>query len=148
MARRPGLLSLFALSAGCLALAWATAAPYQARADESENDTDVVHVPEITVEAPRPDGVPQERVTGADTTVTAEDIEDQQIRRLEDALDLVPGLTLSGQRGIGQPQTISIRGLGPRNTRVFIDGIEVSDTSRSQSQYEISDHNLRDIERI
>jgi len=148
MARRPGLLSLSALSAGCLALAWTTSAPSPASADESENDTDVIHVPDITVVAPRPAGVPQERVTGADTTVTAEDIEDQQIRRLEDALDLVPGLSLSGQRGIGQPQTIGIRGLGPRNTRVFIDGIEMSDTSGSQSQYQISDHNLRDIERI
>jgi vitamin B12 transporter len=141
-------LSLSTLSAGCLALAWASGAPSPASADESDTDTDVIHIPDITVEAPRPDGVPQERITGADTTVTAEDIEDQQIRRLEDALDLVPGLSLSGRRGIGQPQTIGIRGLGPRNTRVFIDGIEVSDTSGSQSQYQISDHNLRDIERI
>lgn len=147
MARRPGLLSLSTLSAGCLALAWTTSAPSPASADESENDTDVIHVPDIMVEAPRPDGVPQERVTGADTTVTAEDIEDQQIRRLDTALELVPGLNLGGRRG-AHPRPIGIRSLGPRNTRVFIDGIEVSDTSLAQSQFQTDGQTMMDIDRI
>lgn len=103
---------------------------------------------EITVTAPRPEGVPQERIAGAVSTVTAGDIEDRQITRLEDALTLAPGVTVSGQRGLGLSQGVTIRGLGPRNVRVFIDGIEMSDTSQSQSQYPISELNMADVDRI
>lgn len=93
-------------------------------------------------------GVPQEDETTAITVITGEEIENKQIRRLEDALRLVPGVTLSGTRGIGSPGTVTLRGLGPRNVRVFIDGVEVSDTSQSQSQYAISELNMSDVARI
>jgi len=135
---RLGLAAALALSAP--SAIWA--------ADETEDDTDAITETTITVSAPRLEGVPQERTTGADTTVTAQEIEDQQIRRLDDALTLVPGLSLSGQRSVGQPQAITIRGLGPRNTRVFIDGIEVSDTSRANAQYLTDDLTMSDVERI
>lgn len=105
-------------------------------------------VQEITVTAPAPSGVPQERLAGAVTEITADDIEDRQIRRLEDALTLAPGVTLSGRRGIGQNRAVMLRGLGARNVRVFIDGIEVSDTSQSQSQYPLSELNMADVARI
>lgn len=142
--------SLGRLSLGGLALILTLTGPGVAMAAQADDDDDTDEIPatEMTVTAPRPAGVPQDRVSGAETTVTAQDIEEQQIRRLEEVLELVPGLSISGQRGLGQPQTIGIRGLGPRNTRVFIDGIEVSDTSSAQSQYEISDHALSDIARI
>lgn len=142
-------LSLSGLSLSGLALILTLSGPaaMAAPTDDGE-DSGEIPATEITVTAPRPAGVPQERATGAETTITAQDIEDQQMRRLDDALELVPGLTLGGQRNIGQPQAIRLRGLGPRNTRVFIDGIEVSDTSRAQSQYLTGDHTIADIERI
>ncbi|MBB4266499.1 TonB-dependent receptor plug domain-containing protein [Roseospira visakhapatnamensis] len=140
-------LALSLAAPGAVLAAEATA-PDAETGTETESESESLPATDMTVSAPRPQGVPQARVAGAETTVTAQDIEDQQIRRLEDALDLVPGLTLSGQRGLGQPQSIGLRGLGPRNTRVFIDGIEVSDPSSAQSKYEISDHNLSDVERV
>jgi vitamin B12 transporter len=103
---------------------------------------------EVVVTAPPLADVPQMRAASAVTDITADDIEDRQIQRLEDALVLSPGVTISGQRGIGLDRSISLRGLGPRNVRVFIDGIEMSDTSQSQSQYPISELNLSDVERI
>lgn len=123
-----------------LVAATAATLPLAALADEAAQ--------EITVTAPRPDGVPQERIAGAVSTVTAEDIADRQITRLEDALTLAPGVTVSGQRGVGLNQSVALRGLGPRNVRVFIDGIEMSDTSQSQSQYPISELTMADVERI
>lgn len=103
----------------------------------------------VTVTAPaQVEGVPQQRVSSAQSDVTAQEIEDQQIRRLEDALELVPGVTLTGKRGLGQPQHISLRGLGARNVRVFIDGVEVSDPSQAQSTFALGDLNMADVARI
>jgi vitamin B12 transporter len=103
-------------------------------------------VPGITVTAPFLGGVPQEWSAGAATGITAQDIEDRRIGRIEDALELVPGVTVSGRRGFGQNRTVMLRGLRPRNTRVFIDGVEMSDPS--QAQYALGGLNMADVERI
>lgn len=92
--------------------------------------------------------VPQERATTTVTEVGAEEIRRQQIHRLDNALTLVPGLSLSGRQAPGGAESLSIRGLGPRNTRLFIDGVEMSDTSQSQSQYLMGEFDTADIERI
>ena len=102
----------------------------------------------LEVTAPVVSAVPQEWATTAVTEVGADEIRRQQIRRLDDALRLVPGVSLSGRQAPGGAQTLSIRGLGPRNTRVFIDGIEMSDTSQAQSHYPMGEFDTADIERI
>lgn len=139
-----------------LAFALATALPVSAAVAADGQPTRVVltdptytaDLPPLRVTAPPPLGVPQALAATAVTEVTAADIEARQIRRLEDALRLAPGVTISGQRGIGQPASVTIRGLAPRNVRVFIDGIEMSDTSQSQSQYPISELTMADVARI
>ncbi|MCF4167397.1 TonB-dependent receptor [Zavarzinia compransoris] len=130
---------------GCLVLLSLPAMAVSARAEE---EVTVLPTVEVTARADAGSGVAQEAATTAVSVVTAEEIEARQIRRLEDALRLVPGVTLSGQRGLGLPGSVTIRGLGPRNVRVFIDGVEVSDTSQAQSQYAISELNMADVERI
>lgn len=105
---------------------------------------------QVSAPADAPAGalVPQERAATAVTEIGADDIRRQQIRRLDDALSLVPGVSLSGRQAPGGAQTLSIRGLGPRNTRIFIDGIEMSDTSQAQSHYPVGEFDTADIERI
>ncbi|WP_159107394.1 TonB-dependent receptor, partial [Azospirillum sp. B506] len=98
--------------------------------------------------APKDAAVPQEQATTATSVIGGEEIERQQIHRLDDALGLVPGLSLSGRQAPGGAQTVRLRGLGPRNTRVFIDGVEMSDTSQSQSQYAAGEMDMTDVERI
>ncbi|EKV29774.1 TonB-dependent receptor protein [Caenispirillum salinarum AK4] len=122
------------------ALAGLTAAAPAVAADQVMED--------VVVSAPPVEGVPQMRAGSAVTEITWAEIEDRQIRRLEDALTLSPGVTISGQRGLGLNRAIVLRGLGPRNVRVFIDGIEMSDTSQSQSQYPVSELNMADVARI
>ena len=102
----------------------------------------------LEVTAPVVSAVPQERATTAVTEIGADDIQRQQIHRLDDALHLVPGVSLSGRQAPGGTQTLSIRGLAPRNTRVFIDGIEMSDTSQAQSHYPMGELDTADIDRI
>ncbi len=109
---------------------------------------DDVKLAPLTVSAPAEQGVPQERATTAISEIGAEEIERQQIRRLDDALRLVPGVSLSGRQAPGGAETVKIRGLGPRNTRIFIDGVEMSDTSQSQSQYSAGELDTGDVERI
>lgn len=92
--------------------------------------------------------VPQEAATGSTSTVHAPAIDGQQMQRLEDALRQIPGVTLGPQRGAGLERAVSLRGLGARNVRVFVDGVEMSDTSQAQSQYKLTEINMRDIERI
>ena len=102
----------------------------------------------LQVTAPKEVSVPQEQATTASSVIGAEEIARQQIRRLDDALGLVPGVTLSGRQAPGGAQTLRLRGLGPRNTRIFIDGVEMSDTSQSQSHYAAGEMDMADIERI
>lgn len=102
----------------------------------------------LEVTAPKDVAVPQEQATTASSVIGGEEIARQQIRRLDDALGLVPGLSLSGRQAPGGAQTVRLRGLGPRNTRFFIDGVEMSDTSQSQSQYPAGEMDASDIERI
>ncbi len=102
----------------------------------------------LEVMAPKDVAVPQEQATTASSVIGGEEIERQQIRRLDDALRLIPGVSLSGRQAPGGAQTVRLRGLGPRNTRFFIDGVEMSDTSQSQSQYPAGEMDTADIERI
>ncbi|MBP2299275.1 TonB-dependent receptor plug domain-containing protein [Azospirillum picis] len=142
---RNSIISLFRGIAPALFLPALCAASDPADAQEVRLDRLPVGAP---APAPTAAEVAQDRATAAASEVTADEIRQQQINRLDDALRLVPGLTLSGRQAPGGAETLSIRGLGPRNTRVFIDGIEMSDTSQSQSQYPMGEFATGDIERI
>ncbi|AMW35811.1 TonB-dependent receptor [Haematospirillum jordaniae] len=93
-------------------------------------------------------GVSQEQTTISQSTVTAEDIQRNQITRLDEVFQHIPGLSLSHTNGYGDQAQLRLRGAGARNVRVFIDGIEVSDTSRAQSQFYVSGMNMDDIESV
>ena len=108
-------------------------------------------------EATRLDGIvvsssrietPAAAVGSAISSISGEELQRRQIRRIEDALDLLPGVTVRRPGGIGNPAAVSIRGLGPRNTLILLDGVEIGDTSRSQVAYEFGTIPVEDVERI
>ncbi|NKD55879.1 MULTISPECIES: TonB-dependent receptor plug domain-containing protein [unclassified Haematospirillum] len=107
-------------------------------------------LPPLTVSEtiPAMAGVSQEQTTISQSTVTAEDIQRNQITRLDEVFQQIPGLSLSHTNGYGDQAQLRLRGAGARNVRVFIDGIEVSDTSRAQSQFYVSGMNMDDIESV
>lgn len=92
--------------------------------------------------------VPQQTTTTASSTVTATTLDQRQAQRLEDVLREIPGVTLGPQRGAGLERSVSLRGIGARGVRVFVDGMEMSDTSQAQSQYKLTELNLRDIDSV
>lgn len=109
---------------------------------------DGIKLAPVSVSAPRYQELPQERLTTAISQVSGDEIKAQQITKLNDVLRLLPGVTLGGQQSSGGSEPAMIRGLGFRNTRVFVDGVEISDTSQTQSQYGFGDMYLGDVERV
>ncbi|MEM6828152.1 MAG: TonB-dependent receptor [Pseudomonadota bacterium] len=78
----------------------------------------------IIVTASRASGVSVEDFTGSVTVISAEQIEQRQIRNIEDALRDVPGIAVSSVPGQTQ---IRLRGTEANHVLVLVDGIEVSD---------------------
>ncbi|MGE0726178.1 MAG: TonB-dependent receptor plug domain-containing protein, partial [Alphaproteobacteria bacterium] len=116
--------------------------PPTARAAEEPTRLDGIVVSSSRIETPAAS------VGSAISTITGEELQRRQIRRIEDALDLLPGVTVRRAGGIGYPAAVSLRGLGPRNTLMILDGVEIGDTSRAQTQYEFGTIPVEDVERI
>lgn len=82
------------------------------------------------------------------TEIDGEELRRRGVQRLEDALDLVSGVTVRRTGSIGTPAAVSLRGLGVRNTLVLLDGVEIGDPSRAQVTYEFGTIPVEDIDRI
>ena len=67
-----------------------------------------------------------DQVGSSVTVVTAEEIEDKQITKVEDALRTVPGLSITRQGGMGSTSQIRIRGTDTNHTLVLVDGQRVN----------------------
>mgnify|MGYP001799617935 CR=1 FL=1 len=80
--------------------------------------------PEIIVSADRTSGVDLDDYTGSVTVIGAEQLEERQIRNIEDVLRDVPGVAVSSVPGQTQ---IRLRGSEANHVLVLVDGIEVSD---------------------
>src|SRR5580658_663999 len=63
------------------------------------------------------------------TVITSEDIARKQLRTLPDVLQDVPGLNLVQTGSPGGVASVLMRGTNSNHTKVFIDGIDVSDPS-------------------
>lgn len=68
-------------------------------------------------------------------TIDAETLQQGGTTRVADALDALPGVSLSGNGGVGSSASLRIRGLPSRYVSVFIDGVDVSDPSGTQTQF-------------
>jgi len=99
------------------ALCWATPAL-------AEEEAAVKEAGVILVTAAREERIAAEDYTGSVTVVTAEQIEQRQIRNVEDVLRDVPGVAVSSVPGQTQ---IRLRGAEGNHVLVLVDGIEVSD---------------------
>ena len=117
------------------ALATASDAPD----DNASPDTVVVTATRIPT--------PESEVASSITVITAGDIAAKQSQTLPDVLKDVPGLNLVQTGGPGGQTSIFMRGTNPNHTKVFVDGIDVSDPSNSDS-FDFGQFLTQDIERI
>jgi vitamin B12 transporter len=91
---------------------------------------------------------PVAEVASSITVVTAEDIAARQERTIADVLKDVPGLNVVQTGGPGGVTSVFIRGTNSNHTKVFIDGIDVSDPSNSTGAFDFGQLLTPDIERV
>lgn len=89
-----------------------------------------------------------EKLGSSVTVITAADIERQQARTVAEVLRTVPGLSLSNTGGTGRDTAIRIRGAEAYHTKLMVDGVDLSDPSRTQPSYDFGHLLATDIERI
>ena len=90
---------------------------------------------------------PLSHVGSAVTVITAEELEQQQIRIVSDVLREVPGLAVNRGGSVGQLTQLRIRGAEGNHTLVLIDGMEVNDPSAG-SEFDLAHLLATEIERI
>ena len=83
-------------------------------------------------------GIPteQKRVASSVTVITAQDLQDQQLRTVPNALASVPGLNVVQTGGPGGLTSVFMRGTNSDHVKVLIDGIDVSDPSNSNASFD------------
>ena len=99
----------------------------------------------VVVTATKTD-TPQERLGAAVTVLTEEEIQEKNYATIEEALRHVPGVDIQRSGGLGKTAQIRIRGAGPQQVQVMVDGMRVK--SPTQGLTELSDISLDAIERI
>jgi vitamin B12 transporter len=91
---------------------------------------------------------PVVEVASSITVLTAAEIAARQERTIADALKDVPGLNVVQTGGPGGVTSVFMRGTNSNHTKVFIDGIDVSDPSNSTGAFDFGQLLAADIERV
>jgi vitamin B12 transporter len=91
---------------------------------------------------------PAAQVASSVTVITAADIEARQNRSLPDALQTVPGLFVEQTGGVGGQTSIFMRGANSNQTKVLLDGIDISDPSTPNDAADIGQLLTGDVARI
>ena len=105
-------------------------------------------LPETLVTSPTLVPNPIAGTASSVTVITAEQLEQQQLRTVPDALSTVPGLNVVQAGGPGGLTNVFMRGTNPGHTKVIIDGIEVNDPTTTDHSFDFSQLLTADIERI
>ncbi len=128
-----------------LAVSLLSALSVAARADDPPSET--LALPPVVVSATRVP-TPEDQVGSSVTVITADDIAKKQQRTLPDVLAAVPGLNIVQAGGVGSTSSLFMRGTNSNHTKVFIDGIDMSDPSTPSGAFDFAHMTTADIERI
>lgn len=82
------------------------------------------------------------------TVVSGEEIEESGARTVAEVLETVPGLEFNSLGGVGQQQSLFLRGADPEHVVVLIDGIEVNDPSSPKRAFNWAHLPVDNIDRI
>lgn len=102
---------------------------------------------EVVVTATRTE-TPVEEVASSITVITEEQIEATQEPLVVDVLREVPGLYVSQTGGPGRTVDVYLRGAGPGQTLVMLDGVELNDPISSSRAYDLANMTVDNIARI
>lgn len=134
---------------GCFCLAILSAPLFltTAFAQEQAPSTQPIALPTVTVSATTIP-TPTDQVASSVTVITAQQIEQQQLRTVPDALNTVPGLNVVQTGGPGGQTSVFMRGTNSNHVKVFIDGIEAGDPSSPNGAFDFAHLLTGDIETI
>jgi vitamin B12 transporter len=91
---------------------------------------------------------PARETTSSVTVINRQQLEQQQLRTVPDALNTVPGLNVVQTGSPGGQTSIFLRGTNSNHTKFIIDGIEVSDPSIPNRSFDLGQMLTGDVERI
>lgn len=128
------------IAATCVALLIPFCASVASPSEETELQSVVVTATRIPT--------PELQIASSVTVVTAAEIAARQIRTLPDLLKEVPGLNVVQSGGPGGLTSVFMRGTNSNHTKVFIDGIDVSDPSNSNASFDFGQLLTQDIQRV
>lgn len=138
---------LGALAFSSMAFAQVVPDPTQ-QTDSDSNASGTQALPQVIVTAPARLPEPVSEVANSITVVTAADIQALQERTLPGALEDVPGLNVVQTGGPGGATQVFIRGTDSNQTKVFLDGIDISDPSTADASFDFSTLLTSDISQI
>jgi vitamin B12 transporter len=104
-------------------------------------------LPETVVTADRT-AVPAQQVNASVTVITAEEIERRQLRTLNDALRVAPGVAVIQSGGPGKSTSVFLRGANANHTLVLVDGVRAGDPSQVNGAPNFAHFLLDNVERI
>jgi vitamin B12 transporter len=144
----PSLNSMFAARRGALAfyaglIVLSSHAPAlaQVASDQTQQLPQIVVTPTLLP-------TPENEVASSITVITSADMEAKQERTVPDALEDVPGLNVVQTGGPGGTTSVYMRGANANQTKVYIDGIDVSDPSAPDGSFDFGQLLTSGIERI
>lgn len=129
--------------AGALALALTNGADAQEQETEQQNGVTKLS-PVLVTDGRTP--VEQEKSGRAFAVITGEQLEQNQVRYVADALRQVPGFAVSRTGSVGGFTQVRVRGAEANHLLVMIDGVEVSETSAGE--FDFGSLLVDDIDRI
>ncbi|MBL7077285.1 MAG: TonB-dependent receptor [Kiritimatiellae bacterium] len=89
-----------------------------------------------------------EDVSSSVTSISASDLERLQVTALPEALQMVPGVHVIRNGGLGQRESVFVRGASSDDVLVLVDGIEINDPSGGGRPAHLSMLDVADIERV
>lgn len=105
-------------------------ANFQYTSINQEDSVKVTHLEEIEIKATNEE---KEIKSSVPTyNISAEDIKQQGVVGIGDALRRLAGVTLKDYGGAGGMKTVAIRGLGAQHTGIAVDGLAVTDSRNGQ----------------
>lgn len=135
-------------------------------AQDAQSDQQIVSLPAISVTTPPPSKptnqgatqsvvvspttqpTPTDQSASSVTVITADDLANEQIRTVPDALAAVPGLNVVQSGGPGGQTSVFIRGTNSNHVKILIDGIDMGNPSTPNGAFDLGQLLAGDIERI
>ncbi len=136
-----GLRPTLVLLAGLIFLLSLAPALAQVASDQNQPLPQIVITPTLIP-------TPESEVASSITVITSDEMQAKQERTVPDALADVPGLNVVQTGGPGGTTSVYIRGANANQTKVYVDGIDVSDPSSPDGSFDFGQLLTSGIDRI